>query len=486
MSLREEVAQWTAEARRTLELAQQISTLAHASLETANDILTSQLPAKIKAITGNYEAAEKQHDLVLELVKHVQETVLSMTNGHQHKVATILQPALRELDTVLATLHGVEVPLFLVNREKKENPSEFRLDDFIAVEEIDDLTANVQIYIQNGEKMATLLRKRLRGILKEKVLLLAQYSQLTRAFNSHIIPLQVELKNTTIEPAEFVGNTLSENDALGLELTSLLGMLTNHYDQCMLAVSLARKNMDNDIGVHNDNDSDINSHNDIDIEVLRNDTLELPEVILEVRAIHDILSHNSKRASSYVAQKLAAVAQVALVCALFQKSCTDFKTRDVTQLLLLVAHGSSVYSNSSLGETLGRTPITSPVEAYAGLLTGLCDHYRQFLAVYRAQYLSELHYEQFVYPRRFLKVLDECLNGTLLAFEDEERARRHEWLRKYGEYIPGDFCLPGEAGQPRVVQVVSEGLDHLDSPSADLDEGRLVQLLKETRLLRGK
>lgn len=470
MSLQEEVAQWTAQARQTLEEAQKISAQAHTSLNSTTDILTTELPAQITAAEKKFDKALKSHALIVLLSKHVQESVDSVINGHEKRVTTILHPALRDLDTVLATLETVDVPLFLVKKSEKSAKLHYCLADFVATEEINNLRENVQIHLKNCAKMSSLLEKKLAQTLLRIPELLVQFSRLSALYETQILALKPILKYVSVEaplntnkaPQDLVGTVLKENNALSLELASLLHMLTNHYDQCMLA-------------------SNLTPETGTDLEVLRADTLELPAVLKEVHAIHDIIMHNGKRASAFATQKLDAVGLVYEKCDLFNNECREFEINDATRLLLLLVQGQAVYKTSSLNEKEAK-PGAFPAETYASTLTALADHYRQFCSVYQAQYLSELHYEKFVYPRKFVKVLDESLNRDLLPFEDEEIERRREWLRKYGDFIPADFHLPGESGLPRLVQVISEGLEDLEAESAREDENRLVQLLKNVHV----
>ncbi|OBA20695.1 hypothetical protein METBIDRAFT_12655 [Metschnikowia bicuspidata var. bicuspidata NRRL YB-4993] len=481
MALTEQVAGWTAEAFRTLETARQISALAHASLGASSDTLTGEMPAKIAEAVAAFEKLLRQHALLVQIAKNVQADVLRCTDGHDKKVSGILQPALRDLDAVLATLHGISVPLFLVKTAASDRQTAHRLDDFVALADIGSLKTNIDIYLSNCAKVGCLLQKQVSGLLDNLGLKTADFKQLAAAYDAQVLPVKPLVKYASAEvplnkgPETLVATILKENSALGLELSALLEMLTKHYDQCTLASSCVDGARDEPV----------------DLDVLRGDTLELPSVLAEIRAIYDIILHNGRRAAAFSAQKIPPLAAFCDRCRVFLAACSDFQDNDVTELLLVLVHSQTVYSRSSLpaapAESAGKLPSKeSPVEGYAHMVRALGDHYHHFCSVYQLQYLSELHYEKFVYPRKYFKLLDEYLNGQLLRFENEERDRRREWLRRYGDFIPADFYLPGEADQPHVTQVASEGLDHLETPSAQDDEDRLVRLLKETQLLQEK
>ncbi|QBM87780.1 autophagy-related protein 17 [Metschnikowia aff. pulcherrima] len=462
MGPRDEVPAWTNEALRTLEIAQQISTLAHTSLKTTTEALCEEFPIEIKNALADFETLLKQHMLLASITKNIQASVLQVTDGHDKKVLAILQPALRELDAVLAALHETDVPSFLLKNKTDEKA--YKLDDFVALDDIGTLRANIEIYRGNCGKISTLLRTKLDSVMLAANSKLSDFKSIKATHEEHIITLKPFMKYANGDfPAgkttDLVGTILRENNALGLELTSLLEMLTNHYDQCVLAASRAEAET-------------------VDLEVLRGDTLELPSVLSEVRAIHDIIKNNQRRAAAFVEPKLIIILDFAGKCRAFSEWYTGFEANDVMELMLMLMRSQKVYMQSSLEDNVvALSP--GPVEAYASLVNDLATHYRHFRSVYQAQYLSELHFEQYVYPRKFLKTLDDFLNGELYEIENDEHERRSEWLRKYGEYIPGDFYLPGESDQPRVVQVISEGLDHLEHDSAPLDEARLVQMLKD-------
>lgn len=68
----------------------------------------------------------------------------------------------------------------------------------------------------------------------------------------------------------------------------------------------------------------------------------------------------------------------------------------------------------------------------------------------------------------------------------EESNHRKAWLAKYGEFIPREFKLPGEDEMPTVMQVITEGLEHIQKGDEvekfnDGEEKNLLDLIRSFR-----
>lgn len=457
---------WTDEAFRTLEKARELSSEAQFMLETTSQLLTEKLPQKVSKAEQTVKTTKTQVEDTAALVDHLEKTVATSSTDHKRQIDTVLDPALRRLDSVLDVLATTKIPPFIVDGER----ALYRLNDFISLSDIELLRRNIDIYRSNCKKARILLSEQVGLLSLQSHKVTSHMGRATTQYDTHVLGAQLALRNTSDQTLS--KTVLRENGALEQELASLLAMLTNHYDQCVIGLSL--------------------DETDADMDVLRNDTLELSLVLKEFSSIHNIIVDNEARASKYVDAALLHLDAVVLQCE--QVLTENSRLREsVGSFVLLMLRCEEVFRACSVSEEdspdAAGSPsaqsrsqkIARPVVIYSDILDLLCHHYTQFLAVYRSEYLLELHYEQFVYPRKFLKVLNDFLDGPLLQLEQEERERRHAWLRRYGDYIPKEFALPGEYNQPTVVEVVSEGLDTVKTPESATEEAKLLELMKAVR-----
>ncbi|SGZ53769.1 CIC11C00000005644 [Sungouiella intermedia] len=467
MSLVDEVRQWTDEAFRTLEKAKLLSSLAQAVLESTDHILRDQLPKRLDQAESLMSKVKNYQANVTALMEHLRSKVVNGIIGpHTTAINELLVPALSDLDTALDHLKATSVPLYLIN--DTNTSALFKLSDFVSYDVIEKLKGNIAVYRSNCDKGRQLLEAQLDKLVDIAQKNNSRYSRCSRVYESQVVAVQLVMRyaQSTSLPqgnSNIVRNILKENASLEQELVSLLEMLTNHYDQCVLAVTILKGS----------------SGNEVDFNVLRNDAQELPSVLKEFGSIHDIIMTNESRAAKFVDQRLPHIESVINNCEELISSYARFKNEDIVRFVLLVLGCEEIFRSNSIEAKSDSGKHTA--ELYADVVNQLTYHYTQFYDIYHQKYLTELHYEQFVYPRRFLKHLNDFLNGSLLRLEEEESERRRHWLQKYGNFIPKDFVLPGEYNQPSVVQVISEGLDDIQSDTAAIDETRLLDLI---RLLR--
>lgn len=468
MSLEDEVRRWTEEAFRTLEKAKHLSSLAQAVLESTDHILRDQLPKRLELAESSMSKVKNQQANVTALMEHLRSKAADVIIGsHTTAVDELLIPALSGLDKALGQLTSTTVPLYLIN-EGEGSRLGYRLSDFVSHDVIEKLRGNITVYRENCDKTLHLLGGQLDKLVDGAHKINSRYTRCSRLYDSQVVAVGMIMRyaQTTSLPkgnSNIVKTILKENASLEQELVSLLEMLTNHFDQCTLAVSLLRGS----------------SRSNVDFDVLRNDTHELPSVLKEFSSIHDIIMNNESRAAKFVDQRLPHIDSVITSCDELITAYSRFKNEDIVRFVLLVLRSEEILRSNSVDAKSPSGKHT--VELYADVVNQLTYHYTQFYGIYHLKYLTELHYEQYVYPRRFLKHLNDFLNGSLLELEDEERERRRHWLQKYGNFIPKDFVLPGDHNQPSVVQVISEGLDDIQSPSAQTDESRLLDLIKLLR-----
>lgn len=411
------------------------------------------------------DLAKDQHANISALVEHLRsKTTEGTINAYNSAVQTQLDPAVQSMDSVLARLALVNVPGFLISTDAKVA----NLGDFISADDIRLLKANIAIYKENCSKAHRLLKTKLDELSLLHLANSAQFTRLSKTYDSLIVAIELLLrsaatsKNPPRDLSNLVKTILRENASLEQELVSLLQMLTNHYDQCLLALSLTEKG---------------GPVSDVNFDVLHQDTMELQVVLKEFGAIHDIVMNNEARAAKFVADRLPTVEEFMLQTDQLIESYRTFKTHNITTFVLLLLRCEHIFRLCSVPDPLDRSVL--PIDTYTAVVSQLYHHYTQFEAIFKSQYLRELHYEKYEYPRKFLEALHDFLNGPLLQLEDEERARRRAWLAQYGNFIPRELQLPGEENQPRLLQVISEGLDQLHASNAEEDENAILLLLNQ-------
>lgn len=465
-----EVDSWKRDALKNLEWAKELSSLAQAVLESTSHILVDLLPKRLQAAEIKVDQVKDLHANVNALVEHLRVKISDATiGGYGSYLKKHLDPALEALDHVLQELATTKVPEFLIAPGHK---NEFgHLLDFVALNEIKLLQSNIAIYRGNCEKVLDLLKHQLHQLTHKAHKNASSFNKVMNIYNSEVVDLQLTMRHShayaSVSPprnhSNLVGVVLKENAALEQQLAGLLEMLTNHYSQCVLASSVF----------------DEASRTQVNYEVLKTDTLELPSVLKEFSAIYDVIMNNEARAAKFVDSKLPHLDEVVESCGTLIEEYRELKETDIVKLVLSLLRCEEVLRSNSVG--VDSLSYKQTIDTYTDILNQLTYHYTNFQKIYHSEYLTELHYEQFVYPRKFLLLLNDFLNGQLLQIEETEKERRSVWLSKFGNFIPKQFVLPGEYNQPSVVQVISEGLDEIQAPTAQEDEERLIALIGSLR-----
>lgn len=476
----EDVLEWKLDAQRTLERAQQLSSKANDQLQEASHILNDKLLAKLNEATTQIEEIKHKYNQVQLQYEDLKRLGADFTNGYKKLTEKNLNPALLQLEEVLKSLEEIEVPSFLIPAEEGNI---HHLSDFVSWLELDLLRTNINIYQKNCNKVFQLLQRKTRELKDQLHTGSLTYSSTVKLYDSKVAEVKVLMNEAINRPSpknksNLIHTLLKENNSLENELASVLKMLTNHFDQCCLAAQW-------------------NSTADEEsLTVLQEDSRELPSVLKEVDAIHDIIEHNCVRANQFVEQKIPPIEEVLSQCEEWQQWFERFSKEGIVEMLLLILACQQIVSQSSLLQLTSENQEgikgaktekdqrlgVSPILEYAEVLNQLCHHYKQFKSVYETKYLSELYREQYVYPREFLKQLDTYLNVQLLKMDAEEREKRRAWLQKYGDFIPRQFYLPGELNQPQVIQVVSDGLDEFEAEDSKEKEAQLLLLIQEFRV----
>lgn len=472
MTVRDDFIEWKSDSQRTLERAQQLSTRANVKLQEASHVLSDLLLAKSDEAANQIELLKHNYAQLQLQVDDIARITAEYTNKHNLAFEKELKPTLLRLEKMLKTLRDVEVPLFLV---PSEGQADQRLSDFVSWSELDLLRTNISIYQGNCAKGLDLVQSKTTQLKEKLHLASTKFLATVKLYDSKVAEVKLLMNEAVNKSAHksrsnFVYTILRENSSLQNELASILKMLTNHYDQCCLAVQW-------------------NSTADEEsVRVLQEDSRELPSVLKEVVAIHDVIENNCARANQFVEQKTPAMDEVLNQCAQWRQRFTQFENEDIFETLLVFLACKQITMQSSMDQTDNSREESaskesarnySPIKEYIEVLEQLCYHYEQFKTVYETKYLAEFHRERFVYPREYLKQLDEYMNIHLQKFDQKERDRRRTWIQKYGEYIPLQFYLPGEMDQPQVVQILSEGLDEVQSESSKDNEAELLELIQK-------
>ncbi|KAG5421754.1 ATG17 [Candida metapsilosis] len=463
-----QVIEWRDEAEETLRKAQKLCTAAQLSLQKTLQDLTAQLPSELESVEYFFDSYQSQYELVDKQIKSLKSMLTENVDKVFADIDGVLVPSLNELDSTIDTLKGIAVPSFVLSGERESKT----LLDFIATESIDLIKGNIHIYRTNCTKIKNLLSDEFQaGILNLYQQFSTQHSIIDNEFD-HLGPIQIEFRTAhgnIIESKGALGTTLQENQALEDELVSLLQMLTNHFDQCNRAVELL---------------SSPSSNVNVNMEVLANDAKELSEVFKDLTSIYDIVLTNETKSNKMYQQYSTRIrtSRDFIKQELFKMR--DFKVSTLPKFLVLLHESIDILQTCSITDVSLKE--LSPCEIYSETIKQLVFHYSQFIEIYETRYLTELHHEEFVYPKKFLKKIRDFLNEDLYRMQLEETSHRRNWLQKYGEFIPREFKLPGDNEMPAVVQVITEGLEQIQKEDGvekfnDGEEKKLLNLIRSLK-----
>ncbi|KAI5953609.1 ATG17 [Candida jiufengensis] len=467
----DQVTQWLTEAQHTLEKAQKLCSSAQSSLDSTFQKLTTQLPDELHIAELIYDSYQNQYDVINQLVDHVKTILKNKVEQVSDDFKKLLDPNLEMLEKVMTQLKNTDVPSIILIEEKSP---EKNLLDFIATESTELIKINIEIYRSNYHKIKKLLESQLQSNILEKLSHFNKQHQIVTKEFDQLGPVQVELRTAhgnILESKQIIGTVLRENHSLENELVSMLEMLTNHYDQCNKAVKLTY--------------SKTESLN-VNLEVLENDASELPEVFKELSTIYDIIVTNESKSNKLFEQNNDYIKNSVNIMKEELNKYREFKTKSIPEFLMLLDECFNFLQKCSISDA--ELVDLSPCEIYAETIKQVLFHYTQFLDIYKSKYLSELYHEQYLYPKKYLKKINDFLNEDLYRLQLEESNHRKSWLTKYGEFIPKEFKLPGEQEIPLVVQVVTQGLEHVQQNSNGVEEfnegeeKQLLDLIKKIKL----
>ncbi|RCK60303.1 Autophagy-related protein 17 [Candida viswanathii] len=464
---KEEVIKWSQDAQSTLEKTQKLCTNAQSLLHSTIEELTVRLPEKLEATEFLYISYIRQHAMISQQIENIRQIIKTKVNKVFAEIDDMLNPSLDQLNRILEELARINVPSFVVVNGSTDKS----LLDFTSLESMNLLKTNIEIYKSNAGKIRKLLDTEVILKLSDQYNSMdAQYREIKKIYDT-LTPLKVEFrsqgKGKLLESSSFVGTILRENDSLESELVSILQMQTNHFDQCMRAVELVSSGSKNDA---------------INLEVLQSDAYELPEVFKELSTVYDIILQNEERSQKFITTNKSNIEAVLQLMNGELETFRDFKTHLYPKSLFLLVEFEKRLNICSIES---QEEDKSPCDIYSETLQELTSHYIQFVNVYKTKYLAELHHEQYTYPRKFLRKLTEFLYEDIYGIQLEETERRHRWMAKYGQFIPAEFKLPGEHELPVVVQIITEGLEHIQKEQVESarEEGREVISGEERELI---
>lgn len=446
---RSSVVEWTDKAQRILKQAQGLCTTSETLLQITSNQLSVQLPQKYNDIHDSSNQLKLVHDLISHFVNFLNSKVhdeIIKTYDRKHKE---IEPTLREFEEVMIQLELVKVPKVLideghvlervnnaihangtnqVNNDNGNKEGELLLKDFISIDEIELLRRNIDIYCENIGKLHDFMDTSLKNTIFNPFnnVINKRYNKVISLYDEII--LQSSLNN------ELVTTILKENSSLEQELVSLLEMLTNHYDQCVVGLN------------------SFDNHDNVNLTILQNDSMEVDDVLKDLKSVYDIVINNEIRCKKFIDSQTHQIDSLMNQIHDLNNIYAKFKSTNLFQLIIFLSRYDQIVKKSSI------TTNDHPLDSYNSILDQLVFHYKQFLSVFKSKYLVELHHQQFTYPRKFLNKLNTFLNEELHNFQQDEKDRRKQWLNKYGDFIPKQFILPGD-NVPAIIQIVTEGLE---------------------------
>lgn len=479
---RDRVAIWTKDAQSKLHEAQLKCTKAQTVLQKTAYGLTMKLTNKQRLCAFLIKAFNQQHQLLQKVVESLEQRVVgdiieNFENDWEQQVA----PTLNELEKVLRYLKEAQVPLFLLrenerNQDGDTEQTEKTLYDFISLEDVTTLRDNIEIYYNNSRKIHRMLEQNLKEMLIEpfQESAVKRYRRIMKTYEKmELVLLDIHLEHyaVTSKLRNIINAILKENDTLERELVSLLEMLTNHYDQCCQCLKLFERNT-------------FLAEGDKNLEVLENDVIELPNVLKELNSIYQIILNNEKRADKFLEVEVGQNDALILSIREYITFCQEYRAENLSKFMVLVALAEKELAKSAISDSQDHREHFEPRKAYLEAMNHLIYYYKLFIRVYKTKYLQEYLREKYLYPRDFLSRLESLFNNSLLQIQNSETEKRKNWLLQYGEFIPKEFELPGEQRQPSVVQVITEGLDDVQTDPREKsslmynEEKQLVEYIK--------
>lgn len=465
-----QVSQWSEDAQKSLQSAQKLCSIAQTQLNETYENLGVQLPNDLEVVEFLFEGYQRQLDMVGQVLKRSELLLSRDVDSVLVEIDSDLNPKLKDLSTILKQMENTIVPDFVqVNGMEGDK----RLYDFLAMESTQFIQNNIEIYKHNCKNASETLNHEIQLLRDEQHKLLHYQGTIQKEYEL-LGRLQLELKlaqGDMIESKGQEGVILKENRALENELVSLLEMMTNHYDQCKSAVELLSRGGSTE-------------HTKINLDVLEVDSQELGDVFKELKAVSEIISTNSAKSKRLYKQYNEHIVKCTTYIKEELEKIRLFKTNKVPQFLSFFQECKNVFSKCSIVDE--ELKDLTPSQVYAETISQLVFHYTKFLDVYKTKYLAELHHEQYSFPKKFLKRIEDFINDEVYRMQSEEINHRKRWLDKYEEFIPKEFQLPGEQEIPMVVQVITEGLEHIQRESGvegfnQGEEKRLLDLMKRLR-----
>ncbi|KAG7192241.1 uncharacterized protein KQ657_001959 [Scheffersomyces spartinae] len=469
-----EIIQWTEEALSALKDARILCTEASIMLEKIKHTLTITVPDKIEYAEFLIEKVGVQNGRIGSIVQQIQKKVQGdLIDTFERKWNSQMIPAMKILDDILGKLSETKIPEFVLDPNNEDPNDESKgyhryLRDFVSDDAIELLKSNIHIH----ETRARLIHKMLKAKFNLDVLIPFQKLQKFQDLIGGDIQKQLQVLETLLyelkDKTGFTQNVLKENVSLELELVSLLEMLTKHYDQCLQGKKLFTNSRTGSVIA-------------IDSDILRNDSQAVPGVTEELKTLYDMVKHNNDRVTKLVDSRLPYLNTERLVE--YLDRIRHYQATNIVGFLQLLYGSEKELVISSVpdeDEDDGDVHV-DPLDTYISMVGDLSFHYNKFYHIYKTKYLSELHNEQYVFPRKIVRLLTEFFDKDMLQLQTEETERRRAWLAKYGDFIPKEFWLPGEQSQPHVVQVITEGVDENELRHDLENEQRLLQLIRQMR-----
>ena len=483
---KDRVAIWTKDAQSKLHEAQIKCTKAQTVLQKTAYGLTMELTNKQKLCGFLVKAFKQQHHLLQKVVESLEQKVVGdIIENFENEWEQQVAPTLSELEKVLRYLKEAKVPLFLLrederNKEGATEQMEKTLYDFISLEDVTTLRDNIEIYYNNSRKIHRMLEQNMKEVLIDpfQASAVRKYRQIVKTYERmELVLLDIHLDHNAVTSKlrNVINAILKENDTLERELVSLLEMLTNHYDQCCQCLKLFERNS-------------FLAEGDQNLEVLESDVIELPNVLKELNSIYQIILNNEKRADKFLETEVSQNDSLILSIREYLIFCQEYKAANLTKFMSLVTLAEKELGKSAIVDSQDHPEYSEPRKAYLEAMNHLIYYYKLFLRVYKTKYPQEYLREKYLYPRDFLSKLESLFNDNLLQMQNKETEKRKNWLLHYGEFIPKEFELPGEQKQPSVVQVITEGLDDVETDPREKsslisnEEKRLIAYIKKLNI----
>ncbi|KAH3660215.1 hypothetical protein OGAPHI_007420 [Ogataea philodendri] len=393
------VAQWVADARAKLTLAEHICNDANTYITTSNEKLQLR-NRKVPKLLYFLDALQQQ----IQLLTVIRDSLVLNLNSVMERRSAVRSGLLRDVDRLQNTISVMKNTTVVFDGETS-------LFDYISEAGIEDLFADVE---QNIKEIDSLVKGNRTDALL--IRLSSDLDNLNNEMNTLISKAHdLRLLDDQDDLDEFVDpitKLLEINNELENEMVGMLTGFNNHYDQCEKGQKLLE-----DPSFPEDEKEEL-------VTVLENDVEDLPEVMRSLKSTGDVITKNCKEVI-----KILDIFET--LYGLVEKFIDELQ--QYGEQKLVVQLNEFVEINSEVGRKLEAS------EIHKASLAQYNDDFQQFI---RSYYSLIVEVDRRAQVNQQLTMAINNFKATVNSIVDNDYEKRLEFLDKHGDFIPQNLIDP--------------------------------------------